>query len=408
MRRRLAELLCVAGVLYVLWAPSADAIPRVEQQPGAPPVVYLEGAPYDLGYQHGTMLQQEVRASVSRTLDYFRHRLRIPIVGPFLVNCWLDRGYAQMAPFIPPAYAEEMRGLAAGSGVPLREIHRLHAIPDLTGTGCSSLAVFGRATADGRLYHTRNLDWTIDAGIQEQAVIFVVRPQGGWPFINIGYAGFIGVLSGINAHAISIGEIGASTVDETLKGEPMPFVLRQVLEQSRDLDGASHLVLDAKRARGYNYVFADAIRRQAIALETTHLACILFYPDDAKEHRVAYALPLQDVLCRADTAMDRGVRALQRCSGGKPGRHPPAAPDGSGAYEKRYRGQAVRIREAYGRLDAEGVRAIAQAVAAGSNVQSVIYGYPDLWVANAAGPTPATQTEYHHYDVVRWLGQPNE
>lgn len=405
MRRRV-ERGCLLLLLVAAQAASAAAIPRVEHAPGEPPVVYLEGAPYDLGYQHGSMLRQEVRASVGQTLDYFRGRLRVPVLGPFLVNRWLDWGYAQMAPFISPAYAEEMRGLADGSGVPLREIHRLHAIPDLTGTGCSSLAVFGRATTDGRLYHTRNLDWDIAAGIQAHAALFVVRPQGGQPFLNIGYAGFIGVLSGINARALSVGEIGAATVDETFQGEPMPFVLRRVLEQSHTLEEAARLVLIAARTRGYNYVFADGLAREAIALETTHSACLRFAPDDAREHHTPYALPLPDAVCRADTAIDRGIRLTQRCSGGHPGRQPPAPPNGSGAYDKRYRGQALRIRAAYGRLDAAGVRAIAQAVAAGSNVQSVVYGYPDVWVANAEGMTPAAETAYHHYDASDLLGPP--
>ncbi len=397
--------LILAWLLTVRALPSAAA-PHVERPPGQPLIVFLAGDAYELGHQHGQLLREDVRASVAQTLRYFRRRPGLPIVGPWFVNRWLDRAYARMEPFIPLGYREEMRGLADGSGVSLREIHRLHAIPDVTGTACSSLAVFGRATVDGRLYHTRNLDWNIGAGIQAHAALFVVRPRHGAPFVNIGYAGFVGVLSGINAHGISVGEIGADTVDETLAGEPMPFVLREVLETSLDLEMAARRVAQARRTRGYNYLFADGMRRAAIALETTHGACVLFHPDDPRERQCAYGLPQADVLVRADTAIDPGVRVRQRASRGRPGHRPPASPVGSGAYEKRYKNQALRIREHYGRLDAAAVRAIVQAAAPSSNVQSVIYGYPEVWVANAEGITPAAQSAYHRYSVEELFGPP--
>ncbi len=179
----------------------------------------------------------------------------------------------------------------------------------------------------------------------------------------------------------------------------MPFMLRQVLQESPNLDLASWIVVHTQRTRGYNYVFADAITRDAIALETTWRVCVLFRADDPKEHRVSYAVPIQDAVFRADTAVDRGIRGVQRASRGKPGQHPSPSPDGSAAYEQRYKGQAARIREAYGRLDVLKVRQIAQAVAPSSNVQSVVYAYPDVWVANADGQTPAARTEYRHYAV---------
>ena len=399
MRQRLGRWCVAVCVLLGATAAPAAAAPRVDRQEGEPPVVYLEGGPYELGLQHGRLLQPEVHASVEETLAHFRGALRVPLVSGFLINRWLDWIYAQAEPFIPPDYKEEMRGLAEGSGVPLREIHRLHAIPDATGTGCSSLAVFGHATTDGRLYHTRNLDWNIKAGVQRHAAVFVVHPARGVPFINVGYAGFIGVLSGINAHGVSVAQIGAETADETFAGMPMPFVLRQVLQTSPNLDLASWIVMQVARTRGYNYVFADAITRQAIALETTRRVGVLFRPDDPKEHRVPYALPIADAVVRADTAMDRGIRSLQRASGGQPGQHPSPSPIGSGAYEQRYKGQATRIQAQYGRLDVLRVRQIAQAVAPPSNVQSVVYAYPDLWVANAEGKTPAAQTDYRHYAI---------
>ncbi|MBI4356067.1 MAG: hypothetical protein HY597_06445 [Candidatus Omnitrophica bacterium] len=414
--RRFVKTLALA--LWLCAAPAVWAEPHVETVEGLT-VVFLEGRPYDLGHQHGTLLKPQVQQMVRGTLRFFHGYVKMPVLGPWLVNWKLDRIYRQMRPHIPPAYLDELRGLAEGSGVPLRDLERLHAIPELT-TSCSSLAVFGHATADGRLYHTRNLDWNIQAGVQRFAVVFVVRPEGQHALLNIGWAGFIGALSGINDQTISIAQIGAKSTDESYAGTPMPFLLRRILEEASTLGEAVAIVSAAPRTRGNNYVFAQARpnpaianaprdvggqanRRQTVALETTRHHVAVFRPDDAAEHQVSYAAPLPDSVFRADTAMDPTIRNAQLASHGDPNKPGLEDPAGSSAYDLRYLGQEAMIERSFGNLDAELVRAIAQTVASPSNVQSVIYAYPELWVANAEGRTPAANTPYHHLRIDGWL-----
>ena len=109
-----------------------------------------------MGRQHGLALRREVRASVQRVLGYFRGYLKVPWVGRLAVNWWLDRVWRDADAFIPPGYLEELRGLSDGSGVPLAELYRLHAIPDRT-YSCASFAAWGRATARGRMIPMRNM-----------------------------------------------------------------------------------------------------------------------------------------------------------------------------------------------------------------------------------------------------------
>ena len=150
-------------------------------------VVYLSGTPYELGRQHAEALRDEVRASVSRVLGYFRSYLKIPFIKTWAANWWLDVPWNAARPFLAPDRLEELRGLAEGSGVPLQDLYRLQVLPDRT-YSCSNFAAWGRATAGGRLIHMRNLDWNINAGIQDYAVVFVVRPEGKRAFVNVGWA----------------------------------------------------------------------------------------------------------------------------------------------------------------------------------------------------------------------------
>ena len=361
------------------------------------PIVFLDGTPYELGHQHGELLKDSVRQAVGQVLSYFRNYLKLPFFGPRLVNWWLRQPWNEALPFIPSDDLEELRGLSDASGVSLKDLWRLHAIPDRT-YACSNFAAWGKATANGQTIHLRNLDWNIAAGIQRYAAVFVVRPTGKHAFVNVGWAGFIGVLSGINDQELSIGQVGAETVDESYKGIPMVFLMRKVLEESQDLDGAVGIIREARRTVGVNYVVADAKAKRAVALETTSKAAAIFEANDPKERAVSYARPIVDAVVRADTAMDPKIRERQLASGGNP-KKPGLEPPTGSAYAVRYLGQAAGILAHYGRMDLEIARQIAKTVAPPSNVQSVIFAWPRLWVANAHGTTRAALTPYHRLNL---------
>jgi len=235
--------------------------------------------------------------------------------------------------------------------------------------------------------------------------VFVVRPRGKHAFINVGWAGFIGVLSGINERTISIGQIGAETTEATFRGEPMVFLMRRVLEEADDLDEATALIVGARRTVGVNYVVADANARRAVAIETTRQYARVFQADDPAEHEVAYARPMTDAVFRADTAMDPTIRDEQLASHGDPKRPGLEDPRGSSAYDVRYLGQAAGLSAHVGTLDGAIAQGIANTIAPSSNVQSVVFAWPDLWVANAQGTIPAARTPYHRLDAQQLLGE---
>ena len=45
-------------------------------------------------------------------------------------------------------------------------------------------------------------------------------------------------------------------------------------------------------------------------------------------------------------------------------------------------------------------------VAPDSNVQSVVFAWPDVWVANAQGLTPAARTTYHRFNLEQLFAGP--
>jgi len=228
-------------------------------------LLVLEGTPYEMGLQHGKLMAREVKED----MQAFVHDWAAGDHSTSRED--LLRIYARLEPFIPQRYKDEMRGIAEGAGVPLEDVHAAHAIP--TRFHCSGVAAYGKATADGKLYHTRSLDYSLDIGhekrAQENSVVIVYKPADGIAHAILSWAGFIGCVSGMNEKGISIGEMGSSSKDETYDGIPMVFMLREALYQGGTLEVALAVVRDAKRTCGYNFIFADGKIPDAAALEVT-------------------------------------------------------------------------------------------------------------------------------------------
>lgn len=358
-------------------------------------VLHLKGTPYEMGFQRGYFAKEKVQLSVSifeNLLEEAKKEVGLP---RFAAHLLLDITYQLCAPFIPERYKREMEGLADASGCDLKMIRRGQVISVLTERGCSAFAVWGRATADGKLYHGRNFDWITSAGLEDTSVLALYEPDGFQKFASVGYAGLIGVLSGMNMEGISISQIGAITKDRSLRGLPLEFVLRRFLEEGTSLDEVTELMQSIKHTVGFNYVVADGDAGDARAYETTASHVAIFGANDPLE-TVEYAVRLEDAVFRSDEAMDPVVRSLQRCA------NAPNMPYGSNSYDHRYLGVATGIQEHYGAITADIALNILKSTAMdNANLHAVLANSTDreLWVAHAANGQNASLQPFVYYDL---------
>lgn len=263
-------------------------IATIGDAPNPITVLTLWGSPYERGYAHGKLGAAQAKGIYERL-----------VVGAMLMGlspATLDEAWAKMAPFVPKRYEEEMRGLADGAGVPLQTVHRAHAIPDLSEFHCTFFAAWGSATRDGHLQQIRALDYATQAGLQNTPALIVQKTDSGQVFVNIGWVGFIGCVSGMNASHIAVSEIGESFGDEheTLAGEPMPFLLRDVLENAQTLDDGVRIIERAHRTSSYLYCIGDAKIPSARVLRTAQDICEVYnaksYPGEKLENTVYWSM----------------------------------------------------------------------------------------------------------------------
>ncbi len=268
-------------------------------------VLVVRGKPREMGVAHGRLLAEEVKADVQAFLydwamgDRGRTREELQAI-------W-DR----LAPHIPKRYLEEIAGIAEGSGVPVEDIRLVHAIPSRY--HCTGAAALPAVTADGKVYHTRSLDYSLDIGNgvrpQTNSILYVCVPEEGVPHAIVSWAGFVGCVTGMNLEGVSVGEMGSSSSDETFDGVPMIFLLREVLVRARDLAQAKGIWAKGPRTCGFNFVFSDP--KDACAVESNATMVRFFGAGDEREN-VAPHCAIAGIVRRCNHFVDPELAATQR------------------------------------------------------------------------------------------------
>lgn len=223
-------------------------------------ILHVKGSSYEMGYQQGTLLGPMIQQIVTQFVDGKKTGL-------------MDerfRAFQEIMPivlqYIPQTYLEEMRGLADGSKISLEKIQLLNLFPEMF--HCTGVIALPRATNHGALYHARVLDYKVGQGLEKASVLMVVEPEQGHSFLHVSYAGFIGVITGMNEEKISLGEIGGLGYGQW-EGCPMSFLMRSVLEKASTLEEAKSIFSQAKRTCEYYYLIADGKSGEAASLYAT-------------------------------------------------------------------------------------------------------------------------------------------
>jgi hypothetical protein len=273
--------------------------------------------------------------------------------------------------FVPPKYFDELRGLAAGAELNYTDAVAGNFIPELF--HCSGFAIMNSATKDGTLYHGRVLDYAIDWELQDHAVVIVAEPEGGIPFVNVTYAGFIGSVTGMNAKSVSVGEMGGRGLGHWA-GVPMALLVREVLERGSDLDQAIAIFRDTPRTCQYFYVVADGKTNRAVGMEASWDKFELI--QQGQSHPLL-PTPVKDAVLLS--AGDRYTELVKRTQAG------------------------------YGEFDADSARRLMDCpVAMKSNLHDVLFAprSTKFWIANASkDKQPAATQMYFAFQLTELLAR---
>ena len=261
------------------------------------PLLATEGDAHACGLAHGRRFAQEIADNLATYLRRFavsgldRERAFAE------AETWHTAIAAQS-----PAYAEEMRGIADGSGQSEATIALLNARYELAFTlfgqearqeaarqeavkqlvaigpdGCTTFGLLPEATADHHTWLGQNWDWL--EGVHGRTFVLQARRKAQPSFICLTEAGIAGGKMGVNECGIGLVENGLASSHDGCNPYQKPFHVRcrEVLD-AQDFDEAARPVADTPRTCSANFVIGAA-GGQIVDLETSPDHVTRLYPE---------------------------------------------------------------------------------------------------------------------------------
>ncbi|MES2287732.1 MAG: C45 family peptidase [Bacteroidota bacterium] len=114
-----------------------------------------------------------------------------------------------------------------------------HALQDKNMTvGCTSFASWNKQSEDGKMIVGRNFDFYSGDEFAENKIVCFCKPKTGHKFMYITWAGFTGVVSGMNDEGLTV-TINASKSDiPTSAATPVSLVAKEILQYSKNIHEA--------------------------------------------------------------------------------------------------------------------------------------------------------------------------
>lgn len=216
----------------------------------------LAGTPTERGFAQGRAYGHLMREELARCPVWLGGMApeRIAAVRDTMVRALDD---------LCPEMVEELRGLAAGSGLGFEEVCVLNFVSAIGALhGCSNLVACAPAGERGPI-----LAKTSDIGDDYRYYsLQEVEPSQGYPYLAVSWVGCLWAEVGVNAAGLACGQGSAPTMPGQVGyGIPTLEYPRVLLERCADVDEAVQFCFDTPMAgKGLNIALVDALGGAAI------------------------------------------------------------------------------------------------------------------------------------------------
>lgn len=241
-------------------------------------VLRAEGSPFEIGYTHGAAYAEDIALLTEE-------RLRLCTDPTWTggrvasIDEVLRLGAACLARHeaYAPGLMDEMRGMAAATGLGLNELVVMNGFTDFVDVvandraaaelwpdgaarhteqledegDCTAFVVDGVASATGQTFIGQT--WDMHTTATPHVILLDLAPQGAPRLLTFTITGCVGMI-GMNEHGVAVGINNIMGADGRV-GIHWPYVVRAMLAQ-RTVDAALGVLLGARLSGGHNYVLA--------------------------------------------------------------------------------------------------------------------------------------------------------
>lgn len=244
-------------------------------------MAHLKGTNYEMGFQHAVLYKQEI---LEQTLPFYSNVLKSQIehgagktAADILMKILDQTALRYVKKNIRKKDLEIYQGISDALEIDFNQLLWVAVAPDFLQyagglaarkkltlkfpqslLGCTSFIAKDNATPNGNMILAHNKDY---AGMEiwdRYPTVFFCEPKGKSRYVMLGAPGFhTASLNTLNEHGVTLTVHTLFTNDVTLKGEPMVFVGRRIMESARTAKEAVAMMSGVKFMVGWNMLISD-------------------------------------------------------------------------------------------------------------------------------------------------------
>ena len=244
--------------------------------------LYVEGDPFNRGVANGKLTKELVQLQE----DYFNEQIRKMVPSTFYLHFlkyfvgWFNRNLDKN---VAEEYKEEIYGVSASASDRYEYIgsnyqrilnyhaaHDIgHALQNLALVGCTSFGTWGDHSANRDMIIGRNFDFYAGDKFAENKIIVFMNPSVGYKFMSVSWAGFVGVVSGMNEKGLTVTINAAKSSVPTGSATPVSLVAREILQYAKNIDEALTIARKRKMFVSESFLIGSSEDHKAVIIEKT-------------------------------------------------------------------------------------------------------------------------------------------
>jgi tetratricopeptide (TPR) repeat protein len=254
--------------------------------------LYVSGNDFDLGVKNGKLTKELAEYQE----EAFVKSLKSMVPSDFYLNflkyfvAWFDRDIDQ---YIPVEYQKEIYGISLNASKKFdfiapnyQRILNYHAAHDIGHmvqnmhlVACTAFGVRNSRSKDRSLLVGRNMDFYVSDQFAENKIIAFYKPQNGYPFAYITWAGLIGVISGMNNQGLTITLNSAKSDIPSEAKMPVSILARKILQYASTIDEALAIAKTSQTFVSEAFFISSANDNDFAIIEKSLDTTILYRPE---------------------------------------------------------------------------------------------------------------------------------